>query len=184
MKQLAKVYPCMARQIRVILKSKVFGLKNLRRGGWISARKKGIEIHFFSFDFYRIVLYPLAVFAFNDSLNPATRKHVTFIIKLLNLFLVSKPSTGDSVSSVFFFSIKINRGCDAIEAMVFSFSITCFSCSLEKKLSDSAGLFFSFVMNLLRIVLFFNWIYWTHLNFTCGDMADEVFILFVGTWLF
>lgn len=160
-----------------------------RMRSWIQARKKALKFIFLFLIFIALfyIVWPSSLF--NDSLNPAIENmYAVLSSRLLNLFGQQTVATGDSVSSAFF-SIKINRGCDAIEAMaLFASALLAFPAAWKRKLSGlCAGLFFLFAMNLLRIVsLFLIGRYAPDsFEFFHVEVWQIVFILFaLGAWLF
>lgn len=125
---------------------------------------------------------------FNNAINPFICNTYAFLgSKILNILQQGTTITKNVISSPYF-SIAVNRGCDAIEASaIFVAALLAFPAKWKQKLKGLIkGLLILSVVNLVRIVsLFFIGKYYPdYFEFVHVDMWQIIFIILaLGLWL-
>lgn len=141
------------------------------------------------FALYMIIFYIIWLSNFfNDHFNPRIEAAYAFLgSKILNIFHQQTTSFHDAVNSPFF-AIKINRGCDAIEATaLFVAALLAFPAKWNNKMTGIIkGVFLIFCLNLIRIVSLFlvGRYHPQYFDFVHVEVWQIIFIIFsLGLWM-
>lgn len=157
------------------------------RSGWL--KKRPVLLFLLAFAVLMILFYALWLSSFFDKYVQTPIVTVNAIISnfILNLFGQNTCSSEGMIFSPYF-SISVNRGCDAIEAMaLYASALLAFPAQWKNKLLGFfAGLAILFLLNIIRIVsLFLTGIYYPKAFEFMHVEAWQVIFIFaaLGLWL-
>jgi len=154
------------------------------------AKRKPVLMFIFFFAFNMALFYVVWLSGyFNANIHPRISSMYAHLSSILLNFLNQGTSAiQDTVNSAAF-TIRINRGCDAVEAMaLFASAVLAFPAAGKKKFFGLVkGLAFLFVLNLIRIAsLFLTGRYYPeYFDFIHVEIWQILFIIFsLGLWMF